>query len=216
MQVKWVPSPNFNQGRKGKKIIAIVNHITAGSYPGCLNWLCNPKAQASAHYLVTKSGEIYQLVKDEDTAWHAGRAVKPAWRLYDGTNPNLVTIGIEHEGQPRDTMPDAQYQATLWLHRELVRRYGIPVDRDHIIGHCVIDTVSRANCPGPGFPWQRLFADLQTGSGPGESTVKIRVAGRELDGVLIGDRSFAPVRALAEALGKKVTWDAQNRVVVIE
>lgn len=161
MDIEWSESPNYRKGRNGRKPIAIVNHITAGAFPGCLTWMQNPVAQASSHYLITKTGRIINLVKDEDTAWHAGAVNKPSWPLYDGTNPNYYTIGIEHEGQPGDPLTDAQYAATLWLHRQLVAKWGIPVDRDHIIGHYRIDSVNRPNCPGSGFPWDRLLNDLK-------------------------------------------------------
>lgn len=161
MNIKWNPSPNFTLGRNGKKIIAIVDHITAGTFPGCLSWLCNPNAKASAHYLINQKGEVYQLVREADTAWHAGGVNKPSWKLYDGTNPNKYTIGIEHEGFD-GTLTEAQYQATLQLHKELCEKYNIPIDRDHIIGHYQIDSVNRPNCPGPNFPWARLMKDLTT------------------------------------------------------
>jgi N-acetylmuramoyl-L-alanine amidase len=58
--------------------------------------------------------------------------------------------------------------------------------------------------------------------GGGQSAVEkeiqpviIQVAGQEIKGVLMGDRTYAPVRALAEALGKTVTWDGQSNKVVI-
>lgn len=160
MDIQRAGTPNFRAGRKGRKIIAIVDHITSGAFPGCLSWLQNLKAEASAHYVVTKAGAIYQLVKDEDTAWHAGIVNKPSWALYDGTNPNRYTIGIEHEGTD-GTLTEAQYQATLWLHRQLIVQWGIVADKDHIIGHYRIDSVNRPNCPGPNFPWMRLLGDLQ-------------------------------------------------------
>lgn len=163
MNAEWYGSSNFRKGRNGRQPIAIVNHITAGAFPGCLSWLQNPAAQASAHYLINKFGDICQLVRDEDTAWHAGAVNKPSWPLYDGTNPNYYTIGIEHEGQPGEALTEEQYQATLWLHKQLIARWGIPMDRDHIIGHYRIDSVNRPNCPGNGFPWERLFSDLEGG-----------------------------------------------------
>lgn len=159
--VKQSLSPNHYKGRKGKEIIAIVNHITAGLMTGCLSWLCNPNAKASAHYLVTRKGEIYQLVKDEDTAWHAGFVNKPNWALYDGSNPNYYTLGIEHEVLAGDGLTEAQYQATLELHRMLIDKHNIPIDNNHIIGHCRIDSVNRLNDPGSKFPWDRLFGDLR-------------------------------------------------------
>ena len=159
---EWSPSPNFSS-REGRKIIAIVNHVTAGAFPGCLSWMQNPAAQASAHYIITKTGRIIQIVKEGDKAWHAGSVNEPNWSLYDGTNPNLYTLGIEHEGQSGEALTEQQYQSTLFLHKELTSKYGIPINTDRIIGHYRIDSVNRPNCPGSGFPWDRLFKDLKGG-----------------------------------------------------
>ena len=164
MNIEFVKSPNYSKGRNGKKIIAICNHITAGQFPGCQNWLCNPKAKASSNYLITRTGKIIQLVKDEDTAWANGGVNKPSWTLYDGTNPNRYTISIEHEGYGSNggdgNLTEQQYQATLWLHRYLINKWNIPIDKNHIIGHYQIDSVNRPNCPGKEFPWDRLMKDL--------------------------------------------------------
>jgi N-acetyl-anhydromuramyl-L-alanine amidase AmpD len=215
VNIKWTPSPNFTAGRKGKKIIAIVDHVTAGYMPGCLNWLCNPKAQASAHYLVTKDGRIFQLVKDENTAWHAGMVNRPCWQLYDGTNPNYYTIGIEHEGFPNEDLTEAQYQASLSLHRLLVQRYEIPIDEEHIIGHYRIDSVRKANCPGPKFPWDRLFNDLRKGDEENVVRIKILFEGKELDGFIKDGKAYVEVRKLCEALGLKVYWNDKKKQVEV-
>ena len=161
MEIEWAASPNYGKGRNGKKIIAIVNHITAGTFPGCLSWMRNPQAKASAHYLVTRQGKIYQMVRDEDTSWHAGFVNRPTWDLYDGTNPNRYTLGIEHEALAGEGLTEKQYQATLALHRLLVKKHNLPVDTKHILGHYRIDAVNRPNDPGEKFPWSRLFNDLK-------------------------------------------------------
>jgi N-acetyl-anhydromuramyl-L-alanine amidase AmpD len=212
MEIIQKHSPNFHIGRNGKKIIAIVDHITAGAFPGCLSWLCNPKAQASSHYLVTKKGVIYQLVLDENTAWHAGVVHDCKWLLYDGSNPNYCTIGIEHEALAGEALTEAQYQATLWLHRQLVEKYKIPIDGLHIVKHSAIN--AGHICPGAGFPWNRLFSDLE---GDGYvADVKIVVGDKLMKGVLLKDGlSYAPVRALGEALGCKVGWDDVTKTVTL-
>ncbi len=215
MQIQFTPSPNYRAGRKGRKIIAIVNHITAGLMPGTLSWLQNPQAQASAHYLVSKAGTIYQLVKDEDTAWHAGIVNKPDWSLYDGSNPNYYTLGIEHEALAGEALSQAQYEATLELHRQLVQKWGITVDRNHIIGHYRIDSINRKNDPGPGFPWDRLFIDLQSKSSSTPLAIDILVVNQVLKGIIIDDQSYVPVRALAESLGRQVKWDGILKTVFI-
>ncbi|NLJ71636.1 MAG: N-acetylmuramoyl-L-alanine amidase [Syntrophomonadaceae bacterium] len=161
MKIEQALSPNYTKGRKGKKIIAIVNHITAGLMPGTLSWMRNPVAKASAHYLVTRDGKVIQMVNDSDTAWHAGFVNRPSWKLYDGTNPNAYTLGIEHENIGGGLLTEVQYEATLWLHKYLIDKYNIPVDRNHIIGHFEIDAINRPNDPGSYFPWERLIADLK-------------------------------------------------------
>jgi len=160
-KIEWVGTKNFWKGRDGKKIIAIVNHITAGLYPGCLGWLKNPTSKASANYLVLKDGSILQLVKDEDSAWANGKVNKPNWKYYDGTNPNRYTLSIEHEALQGEGLTEQQYRATLYLHHYLVIKHDIPIDEDHIIGHYRIDSVDRINCPGSKFPWKELFKDLK-------------------------------------------------------
>ena len=159
--IEWAATPNFMPGRKGSAPIAIVNHITAGLMPGTLSWMRNPASKASAHYLVCRDGCIFQMVKDEDTAYHAGAVNKPNWLLYNGQNPNRYTIGIEHEGYPNEPLTEVQYQATLWLHKQLTAKWKIPIHKDTIIGHYRIDSVNRPNCPGPRFPWDRLLNDLK-------------------------------------------------------
>jgi hypothetical protein len=216
MQIQWAPSPNFKVGRKGRKIIAIVNHITAGLMPGTLSWLRNPTAKVSAHYLVTKSGQIYQLVKQTDTAYHAGIVNKPNWSLYDGTNPNLYTLGIEHEALAGESLTEQQYLATLGLHNELLEKWEITVDHEHIIGHYRLDTINRKNDPGPGFPWDRLFQDL-TASTKQQSlpTVPIYVEDMVFQGFIINNTTYAPVRALLESLGHQVEWKSGLNAVLI-
>jgi N-acetyl-anhydromuramyl-L-alanine amidase AmpD len=131
--------------------------------PSPLNTFLNPANQVSAHYIICQSGQVIQCVSDEDTAYHAGIVNHPNWPLYDGTNPNRYTLGIEHEGFD-GTLTEAQYQASLWLQKQLIAKFNLTVDTDHIIGHYRIDSVNRPNCPGPNFPWTRLLSDLKGGN----------------------------------------------------
>lgn len=165
--IKWVGSPNFSQGRDGHRPVAIVNHIMEGTLAACDSWFNSRESQVSAHFGVGKNGELHQYVRTTDTAWANGRANRPdfsvewiADAVRRNVNPNALTVSIEHEGRSGDVMPEAQYQATLALHRYLIAEYGVPVDRSHIAGHFHIDAVNRSRCPGTGFPWDRLLSDL--------------------------------------------------------
>ncbi|HEX2172598.1 MAG TPA: N-acetylmuramoyl-L-alanine amidase [Dehalococcoidia bacterium] len=169
--IKWIGTSNFSRGRDGHRPVAIVNHIMEGTLAACDSWFNNRESQVSAHFGIGQNGEIHQYVRTVDTAWANGRCNQPdlsvEW-LADcvrrQVNANSLTISIEHEGKTGDRMSEAQYQATLALHRYLIAEYGIPVDRMHIIGHNRIDSINRSRCPGAGFPWDRLLADLGGGT----------------------------------------------------
>ncbi len=69
----WVKSPNYSTSWRGKgKITTIVVHTIQGSYNGCISWFSQTKSKVSAHYVISKTGKITQMVKDKDVAWHVG------------------------------------------------------------------------------------------------------------------------------------------------
>ena len=214
-KIETALSPNFRRGRQGYKIVAIVNHITAGLMPATLNWLLNPTAKVSAHYLVTKDGRIIQMVADEDTAFAVGIVNNPTWMLYDGSNPNNYTLSIEHEALAGESLTEQQYQASLALHWMLISKWQIPVDRDHIIGHDRLDSINRRNDPGSKFPWQRLISDLKVKllEKANLAAVNIDLEGQLIDGLIINNRAYAPVKELFGVLGRSVSWDAFTRIV---
>ncbi len=92
--ISFVPSPNFSS-RKGWRVSGTVIHYTAGGRAsGAVSWLCNPVARASAHFVISRSGRIVQLVDLAYQAWHAGVAEM----LVEGemeSYPSRFTIGIE-------------------------------------------------------------------------------------------------------------------------
>lgn len=68
----WKDSPNHSS-RHGSPIELVVLHETAGSYAGAVSWLCNPAADASAHFVLREDGgEATQIVRMADKAWTQG------------------------------------------------------------------------------------------------------------------------------------------------
>jgi N-acetylmuramoyl-L-alanine amidase len=69
----------------------IIIHYTAGSSAkSSADWLQRPDVKASAHIVVGKQGEIFQLVSFDKISWHAGESA------YGGrTGFNKFSIGIE-------------------------------------------------------------------------------------------------------------------------
>ena len=172
MVINWIGSPFFGypngvHGRKGYQPLAIVMHIAEGTLAGCDGWF-NSKVNArtnggsSSSYAVGREGQIHQYVMEADAAWANGPVHNPSWKLLiSNANPNLYTISIEHEGHTGDPWTDEMLNADVWLIRQIAHRWQIPLDRDHIIGHCEIDSVNRPRCPGTGLPWDTLLKRLK-------------------------------------------------------
>ncbi|WP_406456502.1 amidase [Streptomyces sp. NBC_00876] len=155
----WVPAdPNNYATGRSAAIDKVVIHVTQGSYAGSISWFQNPTAEVSAHYVVRSSdGQITQMVRDSDTAWHARSA-------------NASALGIEHEGFIDDPswFTDTMYRSSAALTAYLCERYGIPKDRAHIIGHSEAPGNDHTD-PGPYWDWNR-YMELVGGSTGGGST----------------------------------------------
>jgi len=159
-----VDSPNFGypRGTHGQLTnpLAVVDHIMCGTLVGCRSWFRNPDSWASATFGIGRNGDTDQYVSLNDCAWANGAVNKPdpiAALVYTSQNPNMVTWSIEHEGSPQDIWTEAMYQADLKLKRWLwQRKPGLL-----LLGHCHIDSVTRAGCPGPNWPRDRLLRDLK-------------------------------------------------------
>lgn len=124
-------SPNHSP-RPGA-ISAIVVHHGAGTRTSDLGWLCNPDSGVSTHYYVCRDGTIYQLVSDNRTAWHAGKATI--------TNEQSIGVETEHTTDPdlpiqHTDWPSAQLDALTWLLNDKRDMYQIPLSR--IVSHRAI------------------------------------------------------------------------------
>jgi hypothetical protein len=81
----------------------------------------------------------------------------------------MHSLGIEHEGylaHGHHWYTEEQYQSSAKLVRYLAAKYGIPLDRDHIIGHEEIPaenaagTIKQHYDPGPFWNWSYYFSLL--------------------------------------------------------
>jgi N-acetyl-anhydromuramyl-L-alanine amidase AmpD len=129
---------------------AIVVHTTDGSLSAAIAWLAGP-SEVSAHYVVGLDGSVASLVDEDEPARHAGRVREPTAAIVRerGGDPNLYTIGVEFEdgGEPLTvTRTSFQYDAGARLIAAIAERWGIPLDREHVIGHREIFAAKA--CPG--------------------------------------------------------------------
>jgi N-acetylmuramoyl-L-alanine amidase len=157
------PASHFHVGRlHGHKPVLIVIHIAEGTLAGTDEWFIDPRCDVSSHYQVGKNGEIHQYVNETDTAYHAGIVDRPSSILVKQLkgNPNNYSIGIEHEGKAGDAPTALQLAATTELVATIAKRWGITIDKDHVIPHHAIRFMKP--CPGPGFNVNTIIATAKS------------------------------------------------------
>jgi N-acetyl-anhydromuramyl-L-alanine amidase AmpD len=125
----------FRKGRtidgQAVEIKNIVLHSSDGREAGDIATLTSD--DVSSHYYVTRSGKIFRLVDDADTAFHAGRVTRKKFFS------NAVTIGIEQEhfdpdpgaGRPNnEDWPEEQLEKVAQLVAFLCQEHGLNAPED--------------------------------------------------------------------------------------
>lgn len=172
-QIVWKGNQHTNtSSRNGHIPFVIVNHISAGTMSSMDSWFTSPNnTVSSAHFGIAKDGRIHQYVEIEQMAWANGipsdkfSSAKAQVVKDMKVNPNLYTISIEHEGMDGE-LTEAQFKASVWLHKyikDYVKKKwnkDIVFDKYHVVGHFQINPIGKPNCPGPKFPWDRLYQEL--------------------------------------------------------
>lgn len=143
------PSPNFGERRDDQRPELIVIHYTAmDSAQAAIDWLCNPEAEVSAHYVIAPDGQVTQLVAEEMRAWHGGVG---NWQGREDVNSR--SIGIELSNKGDHPFAAAQMDALETLLEEIMTRWDI--GPDGVIGHSDMSPGRKID-PGPRFDWRRL------------------------------------------------------------
>lgn len=233
---RFVPAAanNYGHRRTARTIDRIVIHITDGGsrIAGTIGWFQNPDQRdsngnhitVSAHYVVGQDGEVVQMVRDNDVAWHASAV-------------NGRSIGIEHVAHKRrpaqparpatetrratrarpavDALPpsDDQYRASAQLVAWLCQRHGVPVDREHIIGHREASPRDNHDCPSGMWQWDRFMTLVQEATRALALPAGTGGAGGAARGDQIGRAMGAELSADAYASAQEVIepfYDASN------
>lgn len=151
-------SGNYTDAGRGPvEIDRVVIHTTQGSWAHSIYQSTQPGTGESVHYTVRSSdGFIAQSVREEDIAHHAGD-----WTI------NQRSIGIEHEGYTSESgwFTDAMYRSSARLTASVVRKYRIPIDREHIIGHNEVPNQTHTD-PGKYWDWQKYMGYVKYYANP--------------------------------------------------
>jgi hypothetical protein len=148
----WIPADPANYTVADRPhdypVDMIVIHDIEGTAGSAIQAFQNPTRQGSAHYVVADNGSITQMVLEHNIAWHAGN-----WDY------NTRAIGIEHEGYAEgpNWYTSTMYQASAHLAASICSRWGVTMDRTHVIGHYQV--------PDPNNPGLYGGADHHTDPG---------------------------------------------------
>ncbi|MGA5732132.1 N-acetylmuramoyl-L-alanine amidase [Streptomyces seoulensis] len=138
-----------------QRVKYIVIHDTEGRWDGVMNLIQDPTYVSWNYTIRSTDGLIAQHVKAKDVAWHAGN-----WDV------NARSVGIEHEGfltDPDAWYTEAMYRSSARLVKYLSRAYGVPLDRQHILGHENVPGPTTSTIPGmhtdpgPYWDWRHYF-----------------------------------------------------------
>ena len=115
--------------------------------------LLSKKYEVSSHYLISRTGKIIQLVKDNNIAWHAGIS---NWFKFKNLNKNSIGIELENKGHQYgyQTFPSKQIVQLIKILKILKRKFKIK--NINITGHSDI-APNRKIDPGEKFPWKKLY-----------------------------------------------------------
>lgn len=107
-----------NKSKRRAVVDLVVVHDTEGVYAGAVSWLCNPKAQASAHVVIKEDGsEATQIVGWEEKAW--------ACVAYNSRSDNIELAGFASRPYPKKQLDVAARVVAFRLHtRGLKPKHG--------------------------------------------------------------------------------------------
>lgn len=151
------------------RIRFLILHFTTLDFAQSVTALTGPRV--SSHYLIPAQADasyrtagfdkirIFQMVDEQQRAWHAGESY---WGGRIHLNDSAIGIEIVNGGHatpPEYYFPPfepAQIEATIQLCRGILARYP-DITPTHVLGHSDI-AIGRKFDPGPMFAWQQLHA----------------------------------------------------------
>ncbi|HRN91446.1 MAG TPA: N-acetylmuramoyl-L-alanine amidase [Ferruginibacter sp.] len=138
-------SPHFNLRKPN---LVVLHHTAQNSCQTTIETFLNPEKQVSAHYVICREGEVYQMLNDYWRGWHAGAG---SWGTV--TDVNSSSIGIELDNNGEEPFPEVQIEALRKLSLYLKQKYNIPAQ--NFIAHSDLAPGRKVD-PSRFFPWNRL------------------------------------------------------------
>lgn len=130
-----------------KPNFVIIHHTAQNSLDQTIKTFTLERTQVSAHYVISRDGQVVQMLNDYLRANHAGIG-----RWGNDTDLNSSSIGIELDNNGSEPFSDAQIKSLCAVLGTLKKKYNIPTA--NFIGHA---DIAPSRKPDPAnFPWKVL------------------------------------------------------------
>lgn len=156
--MQFIKSPNFTY-KKRRNIKIIVIHKSYGGFIDTLKDFTNKQSGWSAHYLISRKGQIIQLVKDNNIAWHVPVVTnKKLAKIFP--NPNFASLAIECvDDNLENFWTSFQVKSLRNLLKIISKKYNIPLVRKNVLTHSDFDPINKKNDPGKDTPWENFLTN---------------------------------------------------------
>jgi Negative regulator of beta-lactamase expression len=172
MQInKMISSYNYNVGYPNRIKFIVIHYVGAlgGAKENCQYYAAENR-NASAHYFVGHSGEVWQSVEDKNIAWHVGanNYVHPNCR---NANSIAVEMCVKKKNKTSLAATDKDWyfekvtvEATIELVKSLMKQYNVSLQ--NVVRHY---DVTGKICPNPyvynsmGCVWEEFKGELAIG-----------------------------------------------------
>ena len=178
------PNNYSNRGGRERNVIALVVHTPEEPWDDtetAPRLMQGANFGASYHYYIDSDGDLIQLVRESDAAWHVssnydrqqGKGIPIWWKnsygLFENSDGNLgriynnVTIGISIEGYAASigtsmNIASRQFQSLNALVHHLASKHSIPIERQYLPAHAELN--NNRSDPGAGFPYEAMIRQV--------------------------------------------------------
>ena len=147
-------SQNFSTKKRAKSNIKfiIIHYTGMQSEIETIQRLKDERSKVSCHYYIDRKGLIFQMVKDNKVAWHAG---KSKWKSFNNLNENSIGIELANRGHEFGYQNFSKFQISSLINlcKKLKSKYMIR--KENFLGHSDIAPLRKLD-PGEKFPWKKL------------------------------------------------------------
>lgn len=151
----------------------ILHHSAATDANQVVGMMVSGSRTVSSNYVIGRDGTVYGVVPEQYRAWTSGSSSDGGKGAAFDRRSITFEVADEKYGEPWP-ISEASYAAIAKVVADVSKRYGIPLDRDHVLGHRELWTRYRASyataCPG-GMDVDRVVRDARKLLGQSVPTV---------------------------------------------